>query len=82
MGRFIMKETHENKYRMLGLKISYYRKLKGYTQEQLAERLEKNLSFIGAVESPNIYRTVSIDTLFDIADILEVPPYKFLYFED
>jgi len=66
----------------LGLKISYYRKLKGFTQEQLAERLDKNLAFIGAVEAPNIDRTVSLDTLFDIADILEVPAHRFLNFDE
>jgi len=77
-----MKETHKMKYRRLGLKISYYRKLKGITQEQLAEKLDKNLAFIGAVEAPNIDRTVSLDTLFDIAEILEVPAYKFLKFDE
>lgn len=77
-----MKATHKLKYRKLGLKISYYRKLRGITQEQLAERLDKNLAFIGAVEAPNVDRAVSLDTLFDIADILEVPAYRFLDFDE
>lgn len=72
-----MKEKYNEKYRRIGLKISYYRKMKGMTQEQLAERIDKNLAFIGAVEAPNVNRTVSLDTLFDIAEALEVPPYKF-----
>ena len=73
-----MKEQHYTKYRMIGLKISYYRKLRGLTQEQLAEKIDKNLAFIGAVEAHNVNRTVSLDTLFDIADALDVPAYKFL----
>ena len=73
-----MKEKYFDKYRTIGLKISYYRKLRGLTQEQLAEKVEKNLAFIGAVEAPNVNRTVSLDTLFDIAEALDVPPYKFL----
>lgn len=73
-----MKEKYYDKYRTIGLKISYYRKLRGLTQEQLAEKIDKNLAFIGAVEAPNVNRTVSLDTLFDIADALEVPAYKFL----
>lgn len=73
-----MKQEHREQYRKLGLKISYYRKLKGLTQEQLAEKLDKNLAFIGAVEAPNIDRTVSLDTLFDIAKVLDIPPYKLL----
>ena len=73
-----MKEKYFDKYRTIGLKISYYRKLRRLTQEQLAEKINKNLAFIGAVEAPNVNRTVSLDTLFDIAEALDVPPYKFL----
>lgn len=73
-----MKEQYYDKYRNIGLKISYYRKLRGLTQEQLAEKIDKNLAFIGAVEAPNVNRTVSLDTLFDIAEALNVPPHKFL----
>lgn len=73
-----MKLQHLDKYKRLGLKISYYRKVKGMTQEQLAEELGKSLSFIGAVEAPNIDRTISLDTLFDISDVLEIPATKLL----
>ncbi len=73
-----MKKQYYEKYRKIGLKISYYRKCKGITQEQLAEKVGKDTSFIGAVEAPNVNRAVSLDTLFDIAETLEVAPYKFL----
>ncbi|WP_201593788.1 helix-turn-helix domain-containing protein [Psychrobacter fulvigenes] len=73
-----MKEEYYEEYRRIGLKISYYRKLKGITQEQLAEQINKNTAFIGAVEAPNVNRTVSLDTLFDIAKALDIPAYKFL----
>lgn len=78
LGGDNVKQQYYEKYRRIGLKISYYRKLKGYTQEQLAEKINKNLAFIGAVEAPNVNRTVSLDTLFDIANVLEIPPYKLL----
>ncbi|MBQ6632808.1 MAG: helix-turn-helix transcriptional regulator [Ruminococcus sp.] len=76
-----MKEKYYDKYRRIGLKISYYRRLRGMTQEQLAEKVDKNLAFIGAVEAPNINRTASLDTLFDIAEALDIEPYK-LFVED
>ena len=44
--------------------------------------IDKNLAFIGAVEATNVNRTVSLDTLFDIAAALDVPPYKFLLEDD
>ena len=77
-----MKEIHRQKYTKLGLKISYYRKLRGLTQEQFAEKLDKNLAFIGAVEAPNMARTISLDTLFDMAEVLAVPPHRFIQFDD
>jgi transcriptional regulator with XRE-family HTH domain len=77
-----MKEVHKQKYTKLGLKISYYRKLRGLTQEQFAEKLDKNLAFIGAVEAPNMARTISLDTLFDMAEVLDVPPHRFIQFDD
>ena len=34
-----MKEIYTEKYRQIGLKIAYYRKLRGLTQEELAEQV-------------------------------------------
>ena len=77
-----MKESYQSEYRQLGLKIAYYRKLRGLTQEELAERIERTPAFIGHVEAPNINKAVSLDTLFAIAEVLEIPAYKFLIFEE
>lgn len=77
-----MKKTYASEYRQLGLKIAYYRKYRGLTQEQLAERIDKSAAFIGHVEAPNINKAISLDTLFDIAAVLEIPVHKFLLFEE
>lgn len=77
-----MKKTYESEYRQLGLKIAYYRKYRGLTQEQLAEKIDKSAAFIGHVEAPNIDKAISLDTLFDIATVLGIPVHKFLTFED
>lgn len=77
-----MNLKYEMEYRQLGLKIAYYRKLRGLTQEQLAEKIDKSAAFIGHVEAPNVYKAVSLDTLFDIARVLDVPAYKFLGFDE
>ena len=76
-----MKTIYADKYRQIGLKIAYYRKLRGLTQEQLAEKLELSPEYIGHVEAPNVNKAVSLDTLFDVAAALDVPPYKFLQFD-
>jgi len=77
-----MDPAYESKYLQLGLKIAYYRKLRGLTQEQLAEKIERTPAFIGHVEAPNICKAISLDTLFDISKELNIPPYKFLIFEE
>lgn len=77
-----MKDIYERQYLQIGLKIAYYRKLRGLTQEQLAEKVDRTPAFIGHVEAPNIRKAVSLDTLLDIAEALDVPAYKFLMFED
>ncbi|MBD5154413.1 MAG: helix-turn-helix transcriptional regulator [Oscillibacter sp.] len=76
-----MLEEFERYYISIGLKVSYYRKLTGLTQEQLAERMGVDTSFIGQIEAPNILKAISLDTLFRIAKTLDVPPYKFLKFD-
>ena len=77
-----MKPAHIDKYRQLGLKISYYRKLRGLTQEQLAEEIGLSPAFIGHVEAPNNDKAISLDTLFDIADVLNVPVHRFLLLDE
>ena len=77
-----MNSAYESEYRQLGLRIAYYRKLGGLTQEQLAEKVDRTPAFIGHVEAPNIKKAVSLDTLFQIASVLDVPAYKFLQFDE
>ncbi len=77
-----MKAAHIEKYRQIGLKIAYYRKLRGLTQEELAESIGRTPAFIGHLEAPNIPKALSLDTLFDIAEVLDVQPDKFLQFDE
>ena len=76
-----MNDEFKKNYMQIGLKVSYYRKLQGYTQEQLAEKMGVATSFIGQIEAPNIYKPISLDTLFRIAKALDIHPYKFLDFD-
>ena len=70
-----MDTKYKENYIRLGLKIAYYRKLRGMTQEQFAEAIRKSWSFIALVESPSKAAGVSLETLFKMADILEIEPY-------
>lgn len=68
------------RYRDLGYAIAYYRKRKGYTQEQVAEKIGISRQNMGAIEAPNMVRAVSLDVLFNIATVLEIEPYILLKF--
>lgn len=73
-----MRTEYPERYKTLGLKIAYYRKKTGYTQEVFAEKIGKSVNFIAQVEGTGTTRGVSLETLFKIADILGIPPSKFL----
>lgn len=77
-----MKQIYAEKYRQIGLKIAYYRKLRGLTQEELAEQIGLTPAFIGHLEAPNISKALSLDTLFDITVALDISPHRFLTFEN
>lgn len=79
-----MKIAKENefKYIQLGLNISYYRKLQGLTQEELAELSGLSRSYISSVEAPNIICSVSLEAIFCISKALNVEAYKLLIFRD
>ena len=73
-----MRTEYPEKYITLGLKIAYYRKKAGYTQEVFAERIGKSVNFLGQIEGTGTVRGVSLETLFKIADVLGIPPAKLL----
>ena len=77
-----MQEKYRDKYRSLGLHIAMYRKLRGYTQEQFAEKIGKSWSFISQIEANNgaKIKGISLDTLFCISEALDIPVTKL--FED
>ena len=77
-----MDEKFRDEYRNLGLRIAYYRKKKGYTQEELAELIDRNPVFVGHVEAPGVKKALSMDTLFAISKALDVPVYKFFLFDE
>ena len=61
----------EQEYKMIGLNIAYYRKLKGLSQLKLAEAVSLSRTHISNIEAPNMPTAISLDTLMDIADALE-----------
>lgn len=69
----IVQTKYEQEYIRFGLKVQYYRKLRGLTQEAFADKIGKSWSYLAKIESPTRAFGVSMETLFTIADALDVP---------
>ncbi|MBR4286100.1 MAG: helix-turn-helix transcriptional regulator [Clostridia bacterium] len=74
-----MDKQFYNEYKMIGLNIAFYRRLKNYTQEALAEKVDIDQTHLSKIERAAV--GVSLDLLFKIADVLEVDIYKFFIFK-
>ena len=58
----------------------YIRQRKGLSQEQFAEELGISRQQLASIEAPNMDRGLSLELLFNIADVLEIEPYLLLKF--
>lgn len=77
-----MDEKRIRQFRELGLTISYYRKLKGLTQSELAQNVGLSRTHISNIEAPQVKTFLSLESLFDIADALDVPVKDFFDFRN
>ena len=67
-----VKMTNDEKIIRLGLNIALYRKMKGITQAELAEKVNISRTHMGNIEAPNMVKPISLELAFDIADALEI----------
>ena len=58
----------------LGMAISALRKMRGMSQEQLAEKAGISRSHLSSIEAPGIARAFSLEIFFNIADALDIAP--------
>ena len=58
----------------LGIAISKLRKMRGLSQEKLAEKAGVSRSLISTIEAPGMAKSFSLDVFFNIADALDIDP--------
>ena len=71
-----MQTKYEKDFIRFGLKVQYYRKLRGMTQEAFADKVGISWSYLAKIESPTRAFGVSMETLSAIAEGLEIPVSK------
>ena len=75
-------EQRTRQFAQLGLTVAYYRKLKGITQAELAEAVNLSRTHISNLEAPHMPTSISLEKLFDIAEVLDVPIQNLFDFRD
>ena len=69
---------NRDKFIQMGIAISTMRRLRGMTQEQLAEKADISRSHLSAIEAPNMVRGFSMDSFLNICDALEINPAELI----
>lgn len=73
MSKEVSFKNHD-RFIQLGIAISALRKMRGLSQEKLAEKAGISRSLLGVIEAPSIAKAFSLEVFYDIADALDIDP--------
>ncbi len=71
-----------DRFIQLGIAIAVLRKLKGMSQEALAEKAGISRSLLSSIEAPGLAKAFSMEVFFDLADALEMEPVELLRYSE
>lgn len=74
MSKETVSFKNRDRFIQLGIAIAALRKMRGLSQEQLAEKANISRSHLSAIEAPGIVRAFSMDVFYNIADALDISP--------
>jgi transcriptional regulator with XRE-family HTH domain len=69
---------HRQRFKEIGRRIAFYRKVRGLSQDSLADRIGISKSYLSKIEALSTEKFCSLTTLFDIADGLDLEVVKLL----
>ncbi len=69
---------NRDRFIQLGIVIASLRRIRGMSQEKLAEKANISRSLLSIIETPNSANGFALETLFDIADALDISPSDLL----
>lgn len=70
------------RYKQIGRKIAYYRRLRNLTQEELARRVNISISTLGKIECGRYNNNLSLSMLMNIADGLNIDLVLLVTFDE
>ena len=77
MGRDVYYQNRD-RFIQLGIAIATLRRIRGLSQEKLAEKAGISRSLLSNIEAPNLAYSFSLDVFFNIADALDVAPEQLI----
>ena len=69
---------NRDRFIQLGIVILSLRKIRGFSQAQLAEKAHTSRTLISSIEAPGMAKGFSLEIFFNIADALEFDPAELL----
>ena len=69
---------NRDRFIQMGIAISSLRKMRGMSQEHLAEKASISRYHLSAIEAPNLVRAFSLEAFLNISDALDVTPIELL----
>ena len=70
---------NRDRFVQMGIAIAALRKLRGLSQEKLAEKAGISRSLLSSIEAPGTATGFSLEVFFDIADALNVDPAELIH---
>ncbi len=77
MGKDVAYKNRD-RFLQLGISISTLRRIRGLSQEKLAEKAHISRSLLSNIEAPNMAYGFSMEVFYDIADALEIAPERLM----
>ena len=78
----LMNRQRQIMFEQIGAKVAYYRRLTGFSQAELAEKIHVNKSVLSRIERGKYNDNIPLILLLDIADIMQVDVATFITFND
>lgn len=69
---------NRDRFIQLGIAISTLRRIRGLSQEKLAERAKISRSLLSNIEAPNMAYSFSLEVFYNIADALDIEPQQLI----
>ncbi len=69
---------NRDRFIQLGIAVSTLRRIRGLSQEKLAEKANISRSLLSNIEAPNMAYGFSLNVFYNLADALEISPEKLI----